>query len=429
MAKTALQRLAATLLSRQADYEALQFARHSMLDTAGCILTGSSSDQVKRLELALADDGANLPVDALRNGTAAHAIDYDDYEELGTTHPSAVIVPALCALATRYKFTNTQMLNAYVSGFEAILAIGKVLGYQHYVAGWHSTSTIGRVGAAMACSKLLGLNTEQAVNAMSLAMTQSAGMKVEFGTDAKALHAGLAARTGLEVALLARSGFTASALAGDGAAGYLQMYGTSASPGWSCLFETDLPGINEHPPYLKLSPSCSYTLRAIEAAELIHAKRGFNFQAIDDFTVKIAEPYHAVAGVDLPSDSCEARFSVVFCVAAGLIDGRVGVGTFTPGAVQRDDISNLLNKTTVNAYQLAAGLGDMSPDAPDTVTVHMRDGSQFTETVACVRGGPGRLLTSEEVVEKFISCGGRADTATEFLQTDLSEPFRDPGKG
>ncbi len=425
MTTTALQQLATRLLSRQADDQALQLARHSLLDTAGCILAGSSSVQAKRLEAALTSDGTDAAAHALRNGTAAHAIDYDDYEELGSTHPSAVLVPALCALAGRDDFTHAQVLDAYIAGFEAILAVGRVLGYRHYMAGWHATSTIGRVGAAMACSKLLGLDGDQTVNAMSIAMTQSAGMKVEFGTDVKPLHAGLAARTGVEAALLAQAGLTAAADAGEGEAGFFQIYGTPASPGWGCLFETELPRINDHPPFLKPAPICGYTLRAIEAAEVLHAKHDLTHQTMKAVTVKTARPYYAVAGFDRPMDACEARFSIVYCVAAGLVHGKVDIASFTPENLHCAEVSDLVNKTTVHPYELAEGLGDMSPQAPDTVTVYMKDGSQFDETVTHVRGGPGRLLSSDDVVEKYVSCGGQAETAQEFLQAGMSERFHD----
>ncbi|NNJ75175.1 MAG: hypothetical protein HKP56_08440 [Anderseniella sp.] len=425
MTTTALQQLGTRLLSRKPDDQALQLARHSLLDTAGCIMAGRASVQVKRLEAGLKDAGAGPAACALKNGTAAHAIDYDDYEELGSTHPSAVLVPALCALAGRGNYTNAQVLHAYVAGFETILAVGKVLGYQHYLAGWHATSTIGRVGAAMACARLLELDRDQAVNAMSVAMTQSAGMKVEFGTDVKPLHAGFASRTGVEAALLAQAGLTAAADAGEGESGFFQIYGTPASPGWGCLFETGLPRINDHPPFLKLSPCCGYTLRAIEAAEVLHAKHDLTLQAIKAVTVKIARPYYSVAGFDRPGDACEARFSIVYCVAAGLAHGKVDIASFTPEQLQRADISNLVNKTTVQPYELAEGLGDMSPQAPDTVTVYIKDGAQFAETVARVRGGPGRLLSSDDVVEKYVSCGGQAETAREFLHAGMSERFQD----
>lgn len=424
----ALQRLVAGLLARQADHQALQLARHSLLDTAGCILTGRDSVQVKRLDAALAESCTQPAADALRNGTAAHAIDYDDYEQLASTHPSAVIVPAIAALAGRSNCTNAQVLQAYVSGFEAILSLGIVLGHQHYLAGWHATSTIGRVGAAMACSRLVGLDMDHTVSAMSLAMTQSAGMKIEFGTDAKALHAGLAARTGVEAALLARAGLTASANAGDGLAGFHTLYGTSSSPGWSALFEADFPRINDHPPYLKLSPSCGYTLRAIEAGELIHATSGFDHRAIDRVTIRIARPYYAVAGFDRPMDASEARFSVAYCVATALVEGRVGVAAFSPDGLQRSDVRHLLKNITIDAYDLDVGLGDMSPQAPETVSVQMNSGTRFVQTIACVRGGPGRLLSSGDVITKYVSCGGRQKAAAEFLQADLSELFVDPAR-
>ncbi|MGI9512673.1 MAG: MmgE/PrpD family protein [Anderseniella sp.] len=423
MPKTALHRLAENLLARQSDDKALQLARHSVLDTAGCILAGSDSVQVMRLQAALESAGSGSVASALRNGTAAHALDFDDYEELGSTHPSAVLVPALLALAGEQKYTNAQVLNAYVSGYETILAAGRLLGYQHYLAGWHATSTIGRIGAAMACSRLLQLDSDQAVNALSLAMTQCAGMKVEFGTDAKPLHAGLAARTGVEAALLAQAGFTGAANAGEGEAGFFQLYGTPASPGWDCLLEASLPRINDYPPFLKPSPSCGYTLRAIEAAELLHARQEYSHLAINKVTVDIAEPYFAVAGIDRPREPCEARFSLVYCVASALIDGKVDIASFTPEMLHRSQISEVSAKTSVRTYALAAGLGDMSPQAPDTVTVHMKDGTQLAETVARVRGGPGRLLCGDDVVAKYVSCGGRTKMALEFLQADPCDLF------
>lgn len=426
MSKTALQRLVKYLLARQADDRALQLARHSVLDAAGCILAGIGSAQVLRLQAALGLDEPGPAARALRDGTAAHALDFDDYEELGSTHPGAVLVPALMALADQDNYTNAQVLGAYVSGYETILAMGRLLGYQHYLAGWHATSTIGRIGAAMACCRLLQLDSDRTVNAVSLAMTQAAGMKLQFGSDAKSLHAGLAARTGVEAAQLAQAGFTGAAEAGEGEAGFSRLYGTPTSPGWDRLFETGLPKINDHPPFLKSSPSCGYTLRAIEAAGLLSARQEFSLRAINRVTVDIARPYYEVAGIDRPKDASEARFSLAFCVASGLVDGQVNIASFAPKMLRRKEISDLSGKIAVRTYELPAELVDMSPQAPDTVTVHMKDGTELTETVAQVRGGPGRLLSSDELLEKYTSCGGRAEMARKFLQAGLAEPFLEP---
>jgi 2-methylcitrate dehydratase PrpD len=418
-AMTVLNRLASQIMARQPDDEALLLARHAFLDTAACVIAGETSEQVARLDASLQ---ANGPADkALRDGIAAHALDFDDYEELGSTHPSAVIVPALLALASDKQYNIGQLLRAYVAGFEIILSVGSALGYGHYISGWHATSTTGRIGAAMAGAHLLGLDEAGTVTAVSLAMTQSAGLKAEFGSDAKALHAGVAARTAVEAALLAQAEFSA---APDVAEDFMRMYGVAASPGWIELFKAPLPTINAHPPYIKPSPTCGYTIRAIEAAEVLsHSVKGEDIAAI---TIRIPEPYYRVAGFDAPRNVHEARFSVVYCVAAGLVDGIVGVDSLKQAALQREDIRALMAVTNVDAYSLEAGLGDMSPDAPETVVVELKDGRTLSETMALARGGPGRLFTSGQVIAKFVACGGNEHAAKSFMAAGLDagvQPF------
>ena len=424
-----LTRVVSELTRRTPAQASLALARHAVLDTCGCILAGATSEQAERLgAMQAAAAEAGLGARALRLGVMAHALDFDDYEEPASTHPSAALVPALLTLvAPGGAVSLRDALSAYVAGFDLILTLGKVLGYGHYMAGWHATSTLARPGAALTAARLLGLDPVRTVSAVSIAMTQSAGLKAQFGTDTKALHAGLAARSGVESALLAQAGFTASPGLADGPFGFAALFGTERSPGWEQVAAKGLPSIAGHPPFAKPWPSCGYTIRPIEAAIRIAGADGFDADAIERISVRMPEPYHRVAGIADPATPNEARFSTSYCVAAALARGGVGPETFEPPALAHQDIRRLMARLDFDVYPMPDGAGDMSPQAPDTVTVTMRDGRRLRETVAAVLGGPGRLLSGAQIAVKYRTCGGAHEVAEAFLAAGLDDVF-DPGR-
>ncbi|MBM3629888.1 MAG: MmgE/PrpD family protein, partial [Alphaproteobacteria bacterium] len=219
-----LAALGALVAAQDPPSAALDEAALCLVDTLACILAGRDEDVAVAARRAMAsasgpgparaiggDARMSLPAAALANGVAAHAIDLDDYEIPGSTHPSAVVLGALLALATTRAATLREVLVAHVAGHEAIVRMGEALGHGHYLAGWHATSTIGPFGAATACPRLLGLGAEATAHALGLAASASAGLKHQFGSDAKPVHAGFAARAGLEAALLAAEGIGAAA--------------------------------------------------------------------------------------------------------------------------------------------------------------------------------------------------------------------------
>ena len=204
-----LAALGALVAAQDPPSAALDEAALCLVDTLACILAGRDEDVAVAARRAMAsasgpgparaiggDARMSLPAAALANGVAAHAIDLDDYEIPGSTHPSAVVLGALLALATTRAATLREVLVAHVAGHEAIVRMGEALGHGHYLAGWHATSTIGPFGAATACPRLLGLGAEATAHALGLAASASAGLKHQFGSDAKPVHAGFAARAG-----------------------------------------------------------------------------------------------------------------------------------------------------------------------------------------------------------------------------------------
>src|SRR5881392_3543756 len=207
-------------------YEALpepvrELARQCVLDYYGVALAGADDPLATILLDELAEAGgaaqasiighrAQLPAlsAALVNGAIGHALDYDDVNLAMPGHPSVAILPGLIALAEERRSSGQEVIAAFVAGYEIACRIGMALRPGHYDRGFHATGTVGAFGAAAACAHLLGLDAEATARALSIAGTQAAGLKSQFGTMCKPFHAGKASQNGLLAARLAARGFS-----------------------------------------------------------------------------------------------------------------------------------------------------------------------------------------------------------------------------
>jgi 2-methylcitrate dehydratase PrpD len=389
-------------------------ARLALLDTFGCVVAGWDEPQTKAALRAFAAD-STATAEALILGTAAHALDFDDYEVPGSTHPSAPILGSLLGLARVRPVKFSELLDAYVAGFEAIVRLGEWMRYDHYNAGWHATSTLGTVGAAAASARLLGLDAPTFANALAISASLAGGLKVQFGTDAKALHAGFAARAGVEAAQLAAAGAEASQAVFERRFGFAAVHhGASADPGGVLASIGHPVGIAQHAIQRKPWPSCAYTHRVIDAALAVRPRLPDQAQWAS-IIIRMPEPFFRVSGFLQPENANEARFSATYTTAAALLDGVVGPESFRPGAWHRPDILALLSRVNVDAYDPGPGLDDMSPNHPDTVAVRLTDGRFVSETVSHVMGGPDRPMTLPDLRAKFALCGGDSKTADLIL--------------
>ena len=177
--------------------------RLCLFDWAVCAIAGRD-EPVSQLLAKFTDTQS-----AFILGTMGHALDYDDthFDHIG--HTSAVVMPAVLAVAEAQKITDmTRIVEAALIGSEAAVRTGLWLGRDHYQIGFHQTATSGAIGAALGCAHLLNLTPTQIQNAIGLAATGASGLKGQFGTMGKPLNAGLAARCGAEVALWALAGIT-----------------------------------------------------------------------------------------------------------------------------------------------------------------------------------------------------------------------------
>lgn len=193
-----------------------------ILDWFGLALRGAAEPVTNLVSDAATADGAKPVASvvgagrtfsprqaAFVNGVAGHALDYDDVNLAMRVHPTTVILPGLLALAEARDLSGRAVVEAFVAGYEAAGMIGTLISAGHYARGFHATGTIGAFGAAAACAHLIGLDEATTARALGLAGSQASGLKAQFGTMAKPLHAGRAAEAGLMAALWAEAGMTA----------------------------------------------------------------------------------------------------------------------------------------------------------------------------------------------------------------------------
>ena len=259
---------------------ALHWAKVAILDTVGCTLAGSAEPCARiadRVVTGGASSGPSLifgtdrraaPLDAaLINGTAAHALDYDDVSNSMGGHPSAPLLPALFALAETRNTDGRAFLAAFVTGFETETRIGRGVNFHHYEKGWHPTATLGVFGATAACCHLLGLPQEQTAVALGLAASFASGVKANFGTMTKPLHVGHCSRNGLLAALLAADGFTANPGAFEHKQGFLAVFNGAGNfnadailRDWGAPWDIVEPSVG-----IKQYPCCGSTHSAVDA--------------------------------------------------------------------------------------------------------------------------------------------------------------------
>ncbi len=392
--------------------QAIFQAKRAILDTLGVALAGCREEGptiVARLAqehsapgraavlgwpLCLAPQQA-----ALVNGTAAHALDYDDVSISMRGHPSAPVLPAALALAQETGQGGRALILAFVLGVEVEAKLGAVMGGRHYALGWHPTSTLGTLGAAAAAAKLLGLDTRRTQMALGIAASMACGVRANFGTMTKPLHVGLAARHGVEAALLAAQGFTASQEALESPEGFLNAFlGGQAReahlPSLGQPYDIVQPGLGQ-----KRYPCCYATHRALDAA--LDLAPQVKPEGIARVQVRVSRGTLMPLRRELPRTGLEGKFSMEYCVAAALLDGRVGMATFTDQAVARPQVARLMASVQVEEDD-APGADVLAMWAE--VIVHTSDGSQRSARVEIPKGDPRRPLSWEELALKFRDC-------------------------
>jgi 2-methylcitrate dehydratase PrpD len=404
---------------------ATEMIKHGMLDLFGVIIAGSG-EPAGRLALdyarsqAAAGPAAVLAADtrlapslaALVNGTAGHALDYDDIG-LGAGHISVAILPAVFAVAELVEADGAALVDALVVGYEVAHRLTTMYPDTRlgpYAAGYHKPSVYSVFGGVSGAARLLGMDAEAIAHALGIAASQSGGLRANFGTMTKPLHAGIANRTAVEAALLAHSGFTASTEALEQRFGWHDVI---------CRGEGDLAvvldGLGERYAIeegliFKAYPCCGANHYAIDATIALLREAGLGEPDVASIDVWIERRnLEDVLVYPWPRTPLEGKFSLAYNVAAALLDEEVTVDTFTEPALQR--LASVRGKVRVHA----------STDLPQNgarIKVLTSDGRTLAREQLILRGSIEDPMSWAELERKFrtnVRCRIAPDAVDEVL--------------
>jgi 2-methylcitrate dehydratase PrpD len=413
--KPAITRELGTLLAdvRSADIPqaARDIAIRGLADAVGTMLAGSVEPATLIVQRTLPSGGqAHVcfgagkahPMDAARiNGTAAHALDFDDVSIQG--HPSAVLLAALLPEAEALDASGRAVLDAYVMGFEAWAELVLREPDQHHRKGWHPTGLFGAVGAAAACARLRRLDALKSAHALAIAASQSAGVMANFGSMVKPFHAGSAAYIGVLSARLAEEGLQASLNAIEHPQGLLR----AASPQGRVDLDSPVRAARDwhllaRGLTLKKYPSCLSTHRGLDGMHELLARAPIPADSVERVTVRMSARNATILHAHRPRTALEGKFSIEFAVAATLVARRFTLAELTDDFVLRVDVQALIARVVVEHDSREDPITGYAPQ--DTITIETRDGQRLATSIADMRGTPANPIGDEELFIKFESC-------------------------
>jgi 2-methylcitrate dehydratase PrpD len=399
--------------------EAMDASRDALVDTLGVGVVGSL-EEVSEIALRYVAGmearreasiwgthvASTMAETAFVNGILGHALDFDDVHASVHGHPSTTMIPAALAVGEAVGASGEALLAAYAIGLDVAAKLGTAFGSGHYQRGWHSTATAGIFGSTAVAARLLGLDAGKLRHAFGLAASQASGLLKNFGTMTKPFHAGHAARCAVQSALLARAGFTADTSIFDGDDSFLRTYGEKDSQPLAPLldqlgkpWEALDPGIS-----FKRWPCCYCNHRSIGVLlEMIkqHGIRGQDVQAVE-----IGFPPGSDTALihTNPHTGLEGKFSIEYVAAACLLDGKVGIDTFTDVMVNRPEVRALMKN--VKRYRIQDSRMYSGAVGYNDVLVRTSRGEHRVREDRAP-GSPAWPVTPAERDEKFLDCAGR----------------------
>jgi len=399
--------------------EAVHWAKIGILDTVGVTLAGASDPSATIVAGVLSSAGASLVLGtpkrtnaldaALVNGTASHALDFDDCNNTLGGHPSAPVLPALFALADEIGANGRDFITAYVAGFETECKLSMGVNFYQYTRGWHPTGTIGVFGAAAACARLLKLDDERTATALAIAASLASGIKSNFGTYVKPLHVGHCARNGLFAALIARDDYTASPVAFEHKQGYFEVFNGAGNydagkilPAWGKPFDIVSPGIA-----IKQYPCCGSTHPAIDAMLNLIREHDVKPDAVERIQSWTHKRRLEHTNRPDPKSTKDAKFSVQYCLARALVDRKVAVEHFEGDTYNDPQVRAVMSRMEVSPYTTEQFPAENHFGAEVRVT--LRGGSVLGAKVDQPAGRTSaNPLPAERLREKFENCALRA---------------------
>lgn len=395
----------------------LPLLRGAFIDTLGTMVAGRDEPAVALLRAHLAERGstaaeasvllgaerAHAADAALVNGTAAHALDYDDVALGG--HPSTVLVPAILAEAERIGASGARAMAAYLVGFEVWAELIAREPDPLHEKGWHPTAVFGAVGAAAALAALHGLDAGRAAQAVALAGSLAGGLVANFGSMTKPLHAGRAAASAVEAVRLAARGFTASPDAMEHHAGFLAALSPKGRADRAAPARLgEALRIREVGLNIKRYPMCYATHRTIDGVLDLVARHDLRAQDVAAVEAHVGVTQASMLRNHAPRTGLEAKFSLEFAVASAVVARQVGLAELTDGFVARPEVRALFPKLRVTTRDTRCPLEPAFAET-DRVLLHTTSGEVLDSgEIRFPRGAAQNPLEEAELHAKFTDC-------------------------
>jgi aconitate decarboxylase len=398
--------------------QAVETAKRGMIDTVGVLFAGREQAVVRivakhispgdEATVLFGERKARSADAALVNGTAAHALDYDDVAIDG--HPSVVLTPALLAEGERLGASGKDVIAAYVAGYETWAELVSRDADKHHGKGWHPTAVFGTLAAAAAACRLTGLNPQETANALAISASMAGGLVANFGSMTKPFQAGRAAQSGVLAARLAADGMTASTDALEHPSGFLAAF----SPKGRLRLDGGVGELHilRHGLNIKRYPVCYALHRSIDAVLATEVRS----DEVESVEVRVGKLQAAMLRHSSPQNGLDAKFSAQFAMAAALIRRRVGLSELTDEFVRSEPVQALMRKVRVATTDEADA--DEPLFAPyDYVSFDLTNGKKLkTREVRHAKGHARNPIGMEELRAKFDDCtGGRKAALFEQL--------------
>ncbi len=404
--------------------EVVALGRKSILDGLGLAFAGSVAMSGKLVfehldTLALGEGAATLIAGgrkvaprfaAFANGIAIHADDYDDTQLALAetrvygllTHPTAPALPAALAMGEDLGASGQDVMLAYQLGVEVECKIAEAIDPRHYQTGFHATATCGTFAAAAAAARLMGLDLDATARALSVAGSQSAGLRENFGTMTKPFHAGRSSESGIVAAQFAGSGWTATDKILEAARGFFSAAGGGFD---AAAIENKLgapwtfadPGIS-----IKPHPSGSLTHSGMTEMLRLIIENDIDPERVRKVRIGTNSNMPNALIHHRPIDALQAKFSMEFCMAILLLERRAGLAEFTDEVVNRPDVRQMIEKVdfVVDDEAERAGYHKMTT----IIDITLEDGQKLSGRADFGKGSPANPMSYDEVAGKFREC-------------------------
>jgi 2-methylcitrate dehydratase PrpD len=420
--------------------DVIELGKKSILDGLGLALAGARAENGKLFReytagIGLPNNGATVMgtkskltprFAAFANGLAMHVEDFDDTQLAVAkdrvygllTHPTTPVLPAALALCETSATNAKEFLVAYHLGVEVECKIAEAISPRHYQDGFHSTGTCGVYGSTTACARLRNFDESQVARSYGIAASQGAGLRENFGTMMKSFHAGHAAEVGIFSTDLAALGWTGAEQILEADRGFFRAFGGGYDPG-SIFNKLGHPWAFADPGVsIKPYPCGSLTHPGMtEMQRLIRAEK---IKAADVDFVEVGTNHNIPNALihHHPTNNLQAKFSMEFCMAILLVEGKAGLGEFTDTVVNRPDVQAMINRIRfgTDPEAEAAGYDKMTT----IIKIHLKSGRVVSGRADFGKGSPSNPMSYDEVAEKFQGCADYAewpkDRATKIIE-------------